>query len=68
MSYQIHIRRSAQKALAALPSQDYERVRDAIRNLADEPRPHGSRKLTGRTGWRLRVGNYRVIYDIDDKA
>ena len=68
MSYHVDIRRSAQKALQALPKQEYERIRDAIRGLADNPRPVGSRKLTGRNGWRLRVGDYRVIYEIDDPA
>jgi len=39
---------------------------DAIRNLASEPRPHSCLKLTGRDGWRIRSGNYRVIYEIED--
>ncbi|HXH10050.1 MAG TPA: type II toxin-antitoxin system RelE/ParE family toxin [Alphaproteobacteria bacterium] len=43
-----------------------ERVRDAIRALGQDPRPPGSRKLIGRDGWRLRVGDYRTIDDIDD--
>jgi mRNA interferase RelE/StbE len=66
MSYSIRILRRAQKALARLPKRDYERVRDAIRALAKDPRPPGSRKLTDREGWRIRIGVYRVIYDIDD--
>lgn len=41
----------------------------AIEGLADEPRPYGSRKLIGeQDAWRLRVGNYRVIYDVFDAA
>ena len=66
MSYQVDILRRAQKALARLPRQDYERVRDAISVLAEDPRPAGCRKLTGREGWRIRVGPYRVIYEIGD--
>ncbi len=66
MSYSIRILRRAQKALARLPKRDYERVRDAIRALAENPRPPGARKLTDREGWRIRVGSYRVIYEIDD--
>ncbi|WP_404980599.1 type II toxin-antitoxin system RelE family toxin [Carboxydichorda subterranea] len=46
----------------------YPRVRDAMRDPADNPRPPGVRKLTGRDGWRLRVGDYRVIYDVDDES
>ena len=66
MSYSIRILRRAQKALARLPKRDYERVRDAIRALAENPRPSGARKLRDREGWRIRVGVYRVIYEIDD--
>ena len=66
MTYAIAILRRAQKELQRLPRADYERVRDAIRALADEPRPPGCLALTGRDGWRIRVGNYRVIYEIND--
>jgi mRNA interferase RelE/StbE len=66
VSYTIRILRRAQKALARLPKKDYERVRDAIRALGENPRPPGARKLTDREGWRIRVGPYRVIYEIDD--
>ncbi len=66
MSYEIQIRRRVQKALARLPQKEYERVRDAIRALAEDPRPAGCIKLTGREGWRIRVGRYRVIYQIED--
>jgi mRNA interferase RelE/StbE len=64
--YEVFILRSAQKALADLPERDYQRVCRAIRALRDNPRPPGSKKLTGREGWRLRIGAYRVIYEIDD--
>lgn len=66
MSYQITIKRRASKVLANLPDKDYRKVRDAIRELADNPRPQGCLKLTGREGWRIRIGNYRVIYQIND--
>jgi mRNA interferase RelE/StbE len=67
MSYSLHILRRAQKELAQLPEDAYLKIRDSIRAMADDPRPHGCHKLTARDGWRIRVGNYRVIYDIDDK-
>lgn len=67
MNYTILILRRAQKELANLPSGVYERVRDAIRALAQNPRPMGCLKLVGREGWRIRVENYRVIYEIDDE-
>lgn len=68
MNYQIVILKRAQKELAALPQSDYERVRDAIAALSGNPRPSGCRKLVGRDGWRIRSGDYRVIYDIDDAS
>lgn len=66
MSFQIQITRRAQKALARLPKRDYQRVKEAIFRLADEPRPPGCKKLTGREGWRLRVGRYRILYEITE--
>jgi mRNA interferase RelE/StbE len=66
VTYAITILRRAQKELSGLPQEPYVRVREAIRKLAEEPRPDGSKKLTGRLGWRIRVGPYRVVYEIDD--
>lgn len=66
MSYTVLILRRAQKEVAKLPNEAYERVRDSINALAQEPRPPGCLKLTGREGWRIRVGQYRVIYEVDD--
>jgi len=65
--YTVLILRRAQKELARLPGGAYENVRDAIRALGQNPRPPGCLKLTGRDGWRIRVGDYRVIYEIDDE-
>jgi mRNA interferase RelE/StbE len=66
MSYTVLISRRAQRELRGLPSQVYLKVRDAIRELADDPRPAGCRKLTARDGWRIAVAEWRVIYEIDD--
>ena len=68
MSYSVWVLRRAQKELSRLPSGTYVKVRDRILALADDPRPHSSRKLAGREGWRLRVGDFRVIYEIDDSG
>ena len=65
-SYAISILRRAQKELADLPTAARERVRDRIRQLADDPRPSGALKLTGRPAWRVRAGDYRVVYEIRD--
>lgn len=66
MSYEVLILRRAQKELAGLSKNDYERVRDAVVALSENPRPVSCRKLVGRDGWRIRLGDYRVIYEIDD--
>ena len=66
MAYSITILRRAQKELSSLPKEDYQRVRDAILKLGETPRPDGTLKMTGRPAWRIRVGDYRVIYEIDD--
>ena len=67
MNYTVSILRRAQRELAELPSREYGRVRDAVRGLGQNPRPRGCLKLTGREGWRMRVGLYRVIYEVDDR-
>ena len=46
---------------------DFGRIAEAILRLEDNPRPSGCRKLRGLEGWRIRVGNWRVIYYIDDQ-
>jgi len=66
MSYNVQILRRAQKELTQIAKPEYERIKEAIQNLAQDPRPQGCKKLTGREGWRIRVGGYRVIYEIDD--
>jgi mRNA interferase RelE/StbE len=66
MNYTVQILPRAQKQLSKLPPDVYPRVRDALRELTDSPRPSGCLKLTGREGWRIRIGRYRVIYEIDD--
>jgi mRNA interferase RelE/StbE len=66
--YAITIRRAARKALTTLPADDYARVLAAIQALAHDPRPPGCVKLTGSVQWRIRVGVYRVVYEIDDAA
>ena len=66
MTYKVEILRSAQKQLAKVDRQDRPRVVSAVRGLASNPRPRGSKKLSGRSAWRIRVGVYRVIYEIFD--
>ena len=68
MIYKVTILRRAQKELGALAGEEYTRIRDAIGDLAENPRPSGCLKLTGRDGWRIRIGNYRVVYEIGDSG
>ncbi|MDP2984568.1 MAG: type II toxin-antitoxin system RelE/ParE family toxin [Candidatus Latescibacter sp.] len=65
--YTITFARSARKELEALDAAIFSNVFRRIEALADFPRPDGCRKIRGeRTAWRIRVGDYRVIYAIDD--
>ena len=64
--YTVVTSRAAQGAIARLPPMDGRRVLAAIAALAQNPRPPGCLKLTGSPSWRIRVGAYRVIYEIDD--
>ena len=66
MSYTVCIKRSAEKELDRLPIQVYDRIIKQLISLSDNPRPHGVKKLHGREGYRIRVGDYRILYVIDD--
>jgi mRNA interferase RelE/StbE len=66
VTYAVDILRAAQKQLAKISRQDHPRIISAIRALADDPRPPGCQKLSGRPAWRIRIGSYRVIYEIHD--
>ena len=66
MTYTVFIRKSARKNLARLAPSLQDRVIQAIRELAETPRPAGVKKLAGRKAWRIRIGDYRVIYEIHD--
>ena len=65
--YQLVIDRYAQKQLGKISPPHFNRIIKAINELAENPRPAGYRKLTGRPGYRIRIGDYRVIYNIEDK-
>ena len=68
MSYQIELRPAAVRALRRIDHQDRDRIRGAIALLGEDPRPPGAKSLQGRPGLRVRVGNYRVIYTVDDNV
>ena len=64
--YKIELRPAAARALRKLDPQVARRIRAAIALLAEDPRPPASRPLRGRPAWRVRVGDYRIIYTIED--
>lgn len=66
MTYTTSILRPAQKSLGSLPPVIQNRIVAVIRRLASNPRPPGVKKLTGRDAWRVRIGDYRIIYEIAD--
>lgn len=65
-SYRIELRPAAARALRKLDPQVRHRVQGAIALLAQDPRPPRARALQGRPGLRVRVGDYRIIYTVDD--
>jgi mRNA interferase RelE/StbE len=67
--YALEIKQSAQKELDAVDDALFSRMDRKILALADNPRPSGCRKLRGyKNQWRIRVGDWRVVYSIDDAA
>ncbi len=67
MKWTLRITRSAQKEMSALEQDTFERIDRAILKLRTDPHCRGARKLKGFEGYRLRVGKYRVLYDINKK-
>ncbi|HET7608873.1 MAG TPA: type II toxin-antitoxin system RelE/ParE family toxin [Gammaproteobacteria bacterium] len=65
-SYDLVFKKSVAKDLREFPKADVKRILQRIRSLADDPRPAGSEKLSGRERYRLRQGIYRIVYEIDD--
>ena len=66
MSYEVRLKKSAEKELSDLPAKVHDRVVRQLLDLKNEPRPPGIKKLRGREGYRLRVGDYRILYVVDD--
>jgi len=67
--YEVYVGGVARRDLDRLPDRVFDRIAPHVNALGENPRPHGCRKMEGALrDWRLRVGNYRVIYEIDDDA
>lgn len=68
MTYEVRLRRAAQKELDALSGREYEAIAKAISTVEHNPRPARVKKLADSGLWRIRVGQYRVVYAIDDES
>jgi mRNA interferase RelE/StbE len=68
-NYEVRFRRKVTKELCALPEREQIRILKKVRRLAVDPRPPGAIKLSGQERYRIRQGDYRIIYEIfDDKV
>ena len=65
--YKITIKKSAAKELGDIPKKDLRRVVKRIQSLAQNPRTPGSQKLSAQSRFRVRQGDYRIVYSIDDR-
>ena len=67
--YEILLERGAERDLKKLPKDMFDRVVLSIKSLAQNPKPHGTRKIIGsKNDWRIRVGDYRLVYEIDEEV
>ena len=64
--YRLVIRKSVSKDIRGIPKKDVLRILAAIKALADDPRPPGTKKLSAQERYRLKQGNYRILYEIED--
>jgi mRNA interferase RelE/StbE len=64
--YQLVFQKDIKKLLKKVPLRDQENILETIQALATDPRPRGVEKLKSRSGYRVRVGNYRILYTVDD--
>lgn len=64
--YRVIVRKSVSRDLKGILKKDLRRILSTIESLADDPRPPGTKKLSGQERYRLRQGNYRILYEIED--
>ncbi|MBN2426561.1 MAG: type II toxin-antitoxin system RelE/ParE family toxin [Calditrichaceae bacterium] len=66
-NYKVFIKPSAKKELESLPKNDLIKIVEKIKNLSVDPRPHGAEKLSDDDKYRVRQGNYRIMYTIENE-
>lgn len=67
MPYSVYLKRSAEKELDRLPAKIHDRIVKRLLSLRDNPRPPGMKELQSREGYRIRMGDYRILYWINEK-
>ena len=68
VKYRITIKKSAAKELEDIPNKDLQKIVRRIQSLAQNPRPRGPQKVSGQEQYRVRQGNYRIVYSIEDEG
>ncbi len=66
--YKVYFRESVEKDLRAIPKEDVRNILHRVESLAVEPRPLGCEKLTGQERYRIRQGQYRIVYSVQDRG
>jgi mRNA interferase RelE/StbE len=65
--YKMFIKKSAANELENIPKKDLKKIVKSIQSLAENPRPRGSKKISAQERYRIRQGNYRIVYSIQDE-
>jgi mRNA interferase RelE/StbE len=65
--YKVYFKESVEKDFSTIPRQDIQKILRQIEALGQDPRPEGYEKLTGQERYRVRQGDYRIVYSIRDK-
>ncbi len=64
--FNVIFRKSVSKDMRGIPQKDARRILDVIKALENDPRPPNTKKLSGQERYRIRQGNYRILYEIED--
>ncbi len=65
--YKVYFKESVEKDISTIPKKDLQKILRRIEILSQDPRPQGHEKLTGQERYRIRQGNYRIVYSIQDQ-
>jgi mRNA interferase RelE/StbE len=66
MPYAVKLKRSAEKELGSLPTRIHDKIVNTLLSLKKNPFPRNAKKLHGREGWRIRIGDYRILYIVHE--